>query len=101
MFTLSLLQTALTGMPMLQAVGTSLVAVTAFGLTTAASYATAGLVDWGLAAVFVGGGVAGSLLGATAGRRLARRRGALTRIFAVLIMLVALAMLGRSLGLPG
>lgn len=36
-----------TGMPLLQAVGSSLVAVTAFGLTTAGSYAVAGLVDWG------------------------------------------------------
>jgi hypothetical protein len=39
-----------TGMPMLQAVGTSLVAVTAFGLTTAASYAIGGAGGLGLAA---------------------------------------------------
>ncbi len=87
-----------TGMPMLQAVGTSLVAVTAFGLTTAASYAWAGLVDWTLAGVFVGGGVLGSLLGA---RGLSRRRGALTRVFAGLILLVAAYMLARSFGLIG
>lgn len=90
-----------TGMPMLQAVGTSLVAVTAFGLTTAASYATAGLVDWTLAAVFIGGGVAGSLLGARAGRALSRRRGLLTKVFAALILLVAAYTLARSLGLIG
>ena len=35
---------AATGMPMINAVGTSLVAVTAFGLTTAANYAWSGLV---------------------------------------------------------
>src|SRR3546814_7199914 len=34
---------AATGMPMINAVGTSLVAVTAFGLTTAANYAWSGL----------------------------------------------------------
>jgi uncharacterized membrane protein YfcA len=90
-----------TGMPMLQAVGTSLVAVTAFGLTTATSYALAGLVDWTLAVVFVGGGVLGSLLGARAARALSRRRGALTRLFAGLILLVAAYMLARSLGLAG
>jgi len=90
-----------TGMPMLQAVGTSLVAVTAFGLTTAGSYAAAGLVDWALAAVFVGGGVAGSLLGARAGRLLSCRRGALTKVFAALILLVAAYVLTRSLGLIG
>ncbi|WP_135467783.1 sulfite exporter TauE/SafE family protein [Crenalkalicoccus roseus] len=90
-----------TGMPMLQAVGTSLVAVTAFGLTTATSYAWAGLVDWTLAAVFVGGGVLGSLLGARAARALSRRRGLLTKVFAGLIILVAAYMLARSLGLAG
>jgi uncharacterized membrane protein YfcA len=81
--------------------GTSLVAVTAFGVTTAATYAWAGLVDWGLAAVFVGGGVLGSLAGARAGRALAKRRGALTRVFAGLIFVVAGYMLARSFGLIG
>jgi uncharacterized membrane protein YfcA len=90
-----------TGMPMLQAVGTSLVAVTAFGLTTAGSYAAAGLVDWALAAIFVAGGVAGSLLGARTGRLISRRRGALTKVFAGLILLVAAYVLARSLGLIG
>ena len=90
-----------TGMPMLQAIGTSLVAVTAFGLTTAGTYAAAGLVDWGLAAVFVGGGVLGSILGSRAARHLSQRRGMLTRIFAGLIFVVAAYMLARSLGLIG
>jgi uncharacterized membrane protein YfcA len=90
-----------TGMPMLQAVGTSLVAVTAFGLATAGSYALAGLVEWSLAAVFVAGGIAGSLFGARAGRALSRRRGLLTSVFAVLILLVATYTLARSLGLIG
>jgi uncharacterized membrane protein YfcA len=90
-----------TGMPMLQAVGTSLVAVTAFGLTTAASYAWAGLVDWTLAAVFIAGGGVGGLLGARAARHLARRRGALARVLAGLIIGVAAYMLARSFGLVG
>ena len=41
---------AATGMPMVNAIGSSLVAVTAFGLTTATSYAISGLIDWLLAA---------------------------------------------------
>ena len=89
------------GLPMLQAIGSSLVAVTAFGLTTAASYAFAGLVDWQLAGVFIAGGVFGSLAGTAAGRRIATRRGLLTKIFAGLIMLVAAYTLARSLGLAG
>jgi uncharacterized membrane protein YfcA len=86
-----------TGMPMLQAVGTSLVAVTAFGLTTSASYAAAGLVDWNLAGIFIVGGIAGSLLGARVGRGLAARRGLLAKLFAVLILAVAAYTLARSL----
>ena len=44
-----------TGMSIMNAVSSSLVAVTAFGLTTAASYAWSGLVSWGLAGLFVTG----------------------------------------------
>ncbi|WP_219924852.1 TSUP family transporter, partial [Halomonas sp. ND22Bw] len=38
-----------TGMPLPMAIGTSLVAVSAFGAATAASYAASGLIDWPLA----------------------------------------------------
>jgi hypothetical protein len=47
--------TLTTGMPILNANGSLLVAVTAFGLTTAASYAFSGFVDWPLALMFVAG----------------------------------------------
>ncbi len=90
-----------TGMPMVQAIGTSLVAVTAFGLTTASTYAMAGLVDWRLAALFVAGGSLGSWLGSRVAGRLAKRRGLLTRVFAGLIIVVAIYMLTRSIGLIG
>lgn len=86
---------ASTGMPMINAVGTSLVAVTAFGLTTAANYAFSGLVDWLLASVFIVGGVVGSLLGTRAARRLSNS-GQLTTIFAALIFIVAIYMLWKS-----
>jgi len=88
-----------TGMPILNAVGSSLVAVTAFGLTTAANYAFSGLVDWPLAALFITGGVLGGLLGARSAKMLAARKGALNTVFAALIFVVALYMLARSLGL--
>lgn len=88
-----------TGMPILNAVGSSLVAVTAFGLTTAANYALSDLVDWSLAAVFTVGGVVGGLLGARSADLLAGRKGALNTVFAVLIFAVAFYMLVRSLDL--
>lgn len=88
-----------TGMPILNAVGSSLVAVTAFGLTTAANYTFSGLVDWPLAVLFITGGVLGGLLGARSAKMLAARKGALNTVFAALIFVVALYMLVRSLGL--
>jgi uncharacterized membrane protein YfcA len=83
---------ASTGMPMLNAIGSSLVAVTAFGLTTALNYAFSGLVDWPLAAVFIGGGVLGGMIGARVAGRLASRKGALNTAFAALIIVVAIYM---------
>ena len=88
-----------TGMPILNAVGSSLVSVTAFGLTTAGNYAWSGLVDWPLAGLFVAGGLVGGLLGARSAKSLADRSGALTTAFAVLIFAVAAYMLVRSLNL--
>jgi len=46
-----------TNMPMMAAVGSSLLAVAAFGATTAISYGSSGLADWALAGVFVAGRV--------------------------------------------
>src|SRR4051812_2513246 len=88
-----------TGMPILNAVSSSLVAVTAFGLTTAASYAWSGLVSWALAGLFVAGGIAGGLAGTRSARHLAERRGALNIVFAVVIIAVALYMLARNISL--
>ena len=87
------------GMPILNAIGSSLVSVTAFGLTTAGNYAWSGLVDWPLAGLFVAGGVLGGLLGARAAKSLSGRRGALTTAFAALIFLVALYMLMHTFNL--
>ena len=89
-----------TGMPIINAIGSSLVAVTAFGLTTAASYAWSGLISWKLAGLFVAGGLAGGLLGTRSAQALADRRGALNIVFAMVIIAVALYMLARNLSLP-
>lgn len=84
------------GMPILYAVGSSLVAVTAFGLTTAVNYAFSGLVDWVLAATFIAGGMAGSYVGARTAKRLAGKKGLLNSIFASLVIVVAGYMLVRT-----
>ena len=88
-----------TGMSIMNAVSSSLVAVTAFGMTTALSYAWSGLVSWELAGVFIAGGIAGGLAGTRSARSLSERRGALNIVFAVVIIAVALYMLARNLSL--
>ena len=72
-------------------------AVTAFGMTAAASYAWSGLVDWQIAGLLVAGGVAGAVAGTKANAILARRKGALTMLFAVFVILAGLYVGGRGL----
>jgi uncharacterized protein len=86
-----------TGMSIISAVSSSLVAVTAFGLTTALSYAWSNLVSWELAGLFIAGGIAGGLAGTRLARHLSERRGALNIVFAVVIIAVAVYMLARNL----
>ena len=90
-----------TRMPIYYAVGSSLVGVTAFGLTTAFNYALDGWVDWPLAAVFIGGGVLGGLVGARLAKALSGQKGLLNTVFAGLIFVVAFYMLYRSAGALG
>lgn len=88
---------AATGMPMLNAVGSSLVAVATFGLTTSLNYAASGLIDWPLAAIFIAGGILGGLGGARTARLLAGKKGLLNSVFATIIFVVAGYMIWQSL----
>jgi uncharacterized membrane protein YfcA len=90
---------AATAMPPINAIGSSLVAVTAFGMTTAASYALSGLVDWPLAGLFVIGGALGGLLGIRLARHLAGHKHALSRIFAGVVITVGVYVVARSVWL--
>lgn len=85
------------GMAMIEAIGTSLFCVGAFGLTAALNYAVSGLVVWPFACEFVVGGIAGGWCGMLAAQKLSHTRGALTVLFAVVIVAVALFMLAKSL----
>ena len=87
-----------TGMPMILAVGSSLLAVGSFGLTTAVNYGWSGLVDWQVAAEYIAGGIAGGLIGMRLCNHLAPRKAALNKVFAGLVFVVAAYMLYRNLG---
>jgi hypothetical protein len=87
-----------TGMPILNAIGSSLLAVAAFAVTAAANYARSGLVDWWLAAVFIAGGIIGGIAGTQLAATLGKRRGRLNLAFAGVIAAVAIYILARSAG---
>jgi len=86
-----------TAMPLINAIGSSLVSVTAFGLTTAASYAMSGLIDWTLAGLFIGGGALGGFVGTRLAHHLAGRRRVLTFIFSGVVIAIGLYVIARSL----
>lgn len=86
-----------TTMPLLNAIGSSLVSVTAFGLATAASYAWSGLIDWQLVGLFIIGGVFGGLLGIRLGKSLSGHKRALTLTFSSIVMAVGLYVIARSI----
>ncbi len=86
-----------TGMSLQPAIGTSLVAVTAFGAATALSYALSGLIDWRIAALFIAGGILGGVGGTALGRVLAGREGALGTVLAGVIMTVGAYVVARGL----
>jgi uncharacterized protein len=85
-----------TGMPTIAAIGSSLVAVGVFGMTTAVNYAVSGLVDWPIALLFITGGIAGGWIGAHLAKRLSAQRQTLTRILGCLLVVVSAYMLYRS-----
>jgi len=85
-------------MPLINAVGSSLLSVGVFGLATAANYARSGLIDWPIAAAFIGGGVLGGWLGMRLAVRLASRKRALTYVFAAVIGTVAVYLIYRNAG---
>ncbi len=87
---------AAAAMPMITAIGSSLVSVTAFGLTTATVYALSGLIDWRLVVLFVGGSIIGGLTGSRLATRLAAERRALSLLFAVVFAAVGVYVIVRG-----
>jgi hypothetical protein len=86
-----------TAMPLINAIGSSLVSVTAFGFTTATSYAFSGLIDWRLAALFIVGGALGGLAGIRLAHHLASYRRALTLTFSGVVISVGVYVIVSAL----
>jgi uncharacterized membrane protein YfcA len=86
-----------TSMPLINAIGSSLVSVAAFGMTTAVSYAASGLVDWPVAGLFVLGATVGSRLGLHLAGRIAGRTRVLSLVFSAVVALVGVYIVARGL----
>ncbi|NMP21932.1 sulfite exporter TauE/SafE family protein [Sulfobacillus harzensis] len=80
----------------IEAIGSSLLAVGLFGLTTAVTYSLAGLINWLAFVEFIAGGAIGGILGTRLATRLSQRRAALNYIFSGVIVLVAIYMLYKN-----
>lgn len=87
---------ASTGMTLANAGASSLVSVTLFGSATSLSYASSGLVSWPLFAALVAGGALGTLAAAPIARRLAGDPRTARRLFAAMVIAVALYILFRA-----
>ncbi|MFS0735415.1 sulfite exporter TauE/SafE family protein [Sphingomonas sp. 1P06PA] len=77
-----------TAMPLPFAIGTSLVVVSALGLTTATSYALSGLVDWRMTVLLVMGGIIGAIIGIALGKVLGARKRLFERGFAAVVIAI-------------
>lgn len=80
---------------MIKAVGTSLIAVGTFGVAASATYALSGLVDPIISILYLLGGIAGGYAGAKIASSMPR--GMLRKVFAIIIILVAIYMMYQNL----
>lgn len=85
------------GVPMMAALGSSLVTVAGLGLANGLEYARRGWVDWRVVALYVAGGALGSVLGSPLARRLAGRGRLLGVVAGVLLLGLSLYLLGTNL----
>lgn len=90
-----------TGMPIAFAIGTSLVAVAAFGATAAGNYAAGGFVDWRIAGFFISGGILGGIIGSLAGKSLGKSKGRLAMVFAGCVIAIGLFVLWKGIASIG
>jgi len=82
------------GLNIIQAIGTSLVSVSSFGLTTASRYFVAGQVDIIVAALLILGGVVGGYFGAKTSEKIPKEE--LSKIFAILLFVVSTYIIIRT-----
>lgn len=82
-------------MNIMDAIGTSLLPVSAFGLTTAIRYSIEGQIQWLVSILFIVGGTGGGFIGTRLSTRINREK--LVKIFSILLILLALFMIVKTI----
>jgi uncharacterized membrane protein YfcA len=77
----------ITGLTIIDAVGTSLISVSTFGFLTATRYSLSGEISWLISLLFIGGGIIGGIYGTRMSSKVSKEK--LTNIFAVILIAVA------------
>lgn len=79
---------AIPGLDIFEAIGTSLIPVSAFGFLTATKYAFVGQINWFVTSLFIIGGALGGFLGTKLTDKIPRKT--LSKIFAIMLIVVAI-----------
>jgi uncharacterized protein len=79
---------AIPGLSIFEAIGTSLIPISAFGFLTATKYAFVGQINWFVSLLFIIGGAVGGIIGTRLSAKLPNK--ILNKIFAVMLILVAI-----------
>ena len=80
-----------------QAIGTSLISVSSFGLMTAGSYIIAEQIDFVISFLFVGGGVFGGIIGTKMSQRIPNEK--MAKGFAVMLIGISAYILLKTAGI--
>ncbi len=85
----------ISGLAIIDAVGTSLIPVSTFGFLTAVRYSLSGEINWFISLLFIGGGILGGFYGTRISSKLSKEK--LQRFFAIILIIVAIYIILRSL----
>ncbi len=85
----------ISGLAIIDAVGTSLIPVSTFGFLTAIRYSLSGEINWFISLLFIGGGVLGGFYGTRMSTKISKER--LQKIFAIILVVVAVYIILRGI----
>jgi uncharacterized protein len=85
----------ISGLAIIDAVGTSLIPVSTFGFLTAIRYSLSGEINWFVSLLFIGGGVLGGFYGTRMSTKISKER--FQKVFAIILGVVAVYIILRSI----